>query len=672
MRKLVNRGVSRREFLRVSALAGAGVVTVACGAAGQPAPAAPEAAPAAPTAAPAAPEAAAPAAAASQYSEAPMLAELVKAGQLPAVDERLPANPMVMPVVEMIGSYGGTFRRGFSGVSDRFGPTKCQDRGIAWYDQNLNIQPRMAESWELSADAKEWTLHLREGMKWSDGEPFGAKDIMWWWENEATNTTIYPAINSAFFSGAAKTPMTLEMVDDYTVKCIFADPKPLFIHNLRRLSWNFYEPGHYLAQFHMDLTTDTAKLEADTKAAGFDAWNAYYLDRAYWYMNPELPTVGPWLSKNQLSEELFLMERNPYFFAVDAEGQQLPYIDSVTHRLFESPDVFNLRIINGEVDFQNRHVQLSNFTLYKENEATGDYQVLVGTSAGHVAIQLNLTTKNEPLREFFNKRDVRIALSVAVDRNAINELVFDGLFTPRQYSPLSMSPQAYPKQAEAHIEYDVDAANALLDGAGYAEKNADGLRLWPGTTEPISFIIEGTAQDGTPDVDAVLQAVKYYAAVGISASYKYSERSLYTQHYETNEIEAAWWGGDRTVLPLVAPIIWTCEQPDRPWAAAWSLWKLDPTNPNGQEPPADHWVWKIWEIWDQVAVEPDAAQQTALFHQILDIWAEELPMVCYLGEAPALIIVKNGVRNYIAGMPVDDPTGDEHLLNTETYFWETA
>ena len=673
MRKIVNRGVSRREFLRVSALAGAGVVTVACGAAGQPAPAAPEAAPAAPAAeAPAAPAAAAPAAPTSQYSEAPMLAELVAAGQLPAVDERLPVNPMVMPVVESIGSYGGTFRRGFSGVSDRFGPTKLQDRGMAWYDQNLNIQPRIAESWELSADAKEWTLHLREGMKWSDGEPFGAKDIQWWWENEATNTTIYPAINSAFFSGAAKTPMTLEVVDDYTVKCIFADPKPLFIHNLRRLSWNFYEPGHYLAQFHMDLTADTAKLDADTKTAGFNSWNEYYVDRAFWYLNPELPTVGPWNSKNQLSEELFLMERNPYFFAVDAEGQQLPYVDSITHRLFENADVFNLRIINGEIDFQNRHVQLANFTLYKENEAAGDYQVLVGTSASHQAIQLNLTTKNEPLREFFNKRDVRIALSVAVDRTAINELVFDGLFTPRQYSPLSMSPQAYPKQAEAHIEYDVDAANALLDGAGYAEKNADGLRLWPGTTEPISFIIEGTAQDGTPDVDAVLQVVKYYNAVGISASYKYAERSLYEEHYRANEIEAAWWGGDRTVLPLVAPIIWTCQQPDRPWAVAWALWKNNATDPNGEEPPAGHWVWKIWEIWDQVAVEPDAAKQTALFHQILDIWAEELPMVAYLGEAPALIITKNGVRNYIAGMPVDDPTGDEHLLNTETYFWETA
>lgn len=674
MRKLVNRGVSRREFLRVSALAGAGVVTVACGAAGEPAPAAQEAAPAAPAAAePAAPAAAAPAASTSQYSEAPMLAELVQAGQLPNVDERLPVNPMVMPVVESIGNYGGTFRRGFSGVSDRWGPTKTQDRGMAWYDQNLNIQPRIAESWELSSDAKEWTFHMREGMRWSDGEPFGAKDIQWWWENEENNTTITPAISSAFTSGADKTPMTLEMVDDYTVKCVFADPKPLFIHDLRRLTQNFYEPGHYLSQFHMDLTADQAGLEAKTKEAGFNAWNEYYVDRAYWYLNPELPTVGPWNSKNQLSEELFLMERNPYFFAVDAEGQQLPYVDSITHRLFENAEVFNLRIINGEVDFQARHVQLSNFTLYKENEASGDYRVLVGTGSGHSAIQLNLTTKNERLREFFNKREVRIAISVAVDRNALNELIHDGLMTPRQYSPISMSPQAYPKQAEAYIQYDVDLANQLLDEAGYAEKNGDGQRLWPGTTEPISFIIEGTAQDGTPTVDEVLQVIKYYNAVGISASYKYSERSLYEEHWGANEIEAAWWGGDRTVLPLVAPIIWTCQQPDRPWAAAWALWKTsNGTNPNGEEPPAGHWVWTIWDLWDQIAMEPDPARQNELFFQILDIWAEELPMVAYLGEAPAVIIAKNGVRNYIAGMPIDDPTGDEHLLNTETYYWENA
>ena len=272
---------------------------------------------------------------------------------------------------------------------------------------------------------------------------------------------------------------------------------------------------------------------------------------------------------------------------------------------------------------------------------------------------------------FFNTRDVRIALSIAVDRDAINELVFDGLFIPRQYSPLSVSPQAYPKQAEAHIEYDVDTANALLDGAGYAEKNADGIRVWPGTTEPISFIIEGIDGPGTQQEDYINQIVKYFAAVGVTATYKYSERSLYTEHYNSNNIEAATWSGDRTVVPLAAPIIWTCEQPDRPWAAAWALWKTtNGANPAGEEPEAGHWVWQIWDLWDQIKAESDPAQQTALFHQILDIWAEELPMIGYLGEGPALTIVKNGVRNYLPGMPVDDPTGDEHLLNTETYYWE--
>jgi peptide/nickel transport system substrate-binding protein len=365
------------------------------------------------------------------------------------------------------------------------------------------------------------------------------------------------------------------------------------------------------------------------------------------------------------------MERNPYFFAVDAEGNQLPYIDKVTHRLFETPDVFNLWIVNGEIDFQNRHVQIGNFTLYKENEENGDYQVFIGTSAGHNAIQLNQTTKNERLRSFFQNRDVRIALSLAVDREAINELVYDGLLTPRQYSPLSASPQASEEQANAFIAYDPDQANALLDAAEYSERDSEGFRLWnDGSGEAISFIIEGTAEPGSPDEDAAQQVVRYYADIGVKAAWKSVERSLYEEHWRANEIEAAWWGGDRTVVPIAAPMIFLGTMLDRPWAVAWGTWRDDPDNPVAEEPPADHWIRTIWSLWDQIAVEPDEAARNALFQQILDIWAQELPMVGYLGETPALIIVKNGFRNYLPGFPIDDTTGDEHLLNTETYFWE--
>lgn len=669
MQELTKKAVSRRQFMQLSAVATASLAVAACAPGAAPAPAAQEAAPAAP----AAQEAAAPAAAPTKFNEAPMLSELVQAGSLPPVDERLPTNPLVMPVAEQTGNYGGTMRRGFRGVSDRWGPTKVQDRSMAWFDQDLNMQPRMVESWEANEDATQWTFHLREGLKWSDGTAFTTEAVKYWYDYEVQNTDL-PAYSgqSNWKTGAENTLLQLEVIDDYTFKFTFAEPNPLLLYKIARPTPACYSPGHYMKQFHIELAEDTAALEAKAKEAGFETWAQYYEDRGYWYMNPERPSLSPWISKNPLSEEIFQMERNPYFFAVDADGNQLPYVDQVTHRLFDQPDVFNLWITNGEVDFQARHVALSNFTLFKESEEAGDYRVLVGTNANHIALQLNQTTKNPRLREFFQNRDVRVALSIAINREDINELVFDGLMTPRQYSPLSSSPQYYEKLSNAHIEYDPEQANALLDGAGYTEKSADGFRVWTdGSGEEISFIIEGTADVGTPDEDAAQQVVKYLGEVGIKAAYKYFERSLYEEHYNANEIEAAFWGGDRTVVPMAAPIIFIGTQPDRPWGVAWSLWRnSNGENPNGEEPAADHYITKIWGLWDQISVEPDAAKRDELFTQILDIWAEELPMIGILGEAPALIIAKNGIRNYLEGQPIDDTTGDEHLLNTETYFWE--
>lgn len=612
-----------------------------------------------------------------------MLADLVAQGQLPPVDERLPSNPLVMDVVESTGNFGGTLRRGFKGVSDRWGPTKHIDRGMCWFDKDLNLKPRLAESWELSEDAKEWTFHFREGMKWSDGEPFTTAAVQYWYDNELTNPELNPAaggVDSAkWSSGPENTIAQLEVVDDATFKLKYADPKPLLLYGLTRLSHagpnneiaSLFAPGHYMQQFHMGLTEDTAALEAQVAESGQNSWDQYYAIRNSWYLNPERPMVGPWVAKNQLSEELFLMERNPYFFAVDADGKQLPYLDRVNHRLFEKNDVFDLWIINGEIDFQNRHVATPNFTLYKESEADGDYTVMVGISSGHVALQLNQTTLEPRLREFFQTRDVRIALSLAVNREDLNELVFDGLQTPRQYSPISASPLFHERLSNAYIEYDPDQANALLDGAGYSERDADGFRIFKdGSGETISFVIEGTEDIGTPTEDAAQQVVRYFADVGVKAEYKYFERTLYTEHYQSNQIEAAFWGGDRTVVPLAAPIIFLGTQPDRPWGVAWGYYRNEPDNPVAEAPPEGHWIIKIWEIWDQVAAEPDPAKQDELFRGILDIWAEELPMIGYLGESPALIIVKNGLHNYVEGMPIDDPTGDEHLLQTETYFWD--
>jgi len=607
----------------------------------------------------------------AKYKEAPMLAELVKAGKLPPVEERLPIEPKVFPVMEMIGKYGGTIRRCFSGVSDSTGPNKHIDRGLVWFDSKFAMQPRIAQSWEVNADGSEWTFHLRKGMKWSDGAPFTSGDIMWWWNNDRMNRDIVPSGNpgSNWVSGPKNTPATLTAPDDYTIKFTFTPPKPLFIIAIgRQQPWI---PGHYMQQFHMDFVKDKAAFEKEYKDKGFNDWQSYYGNRNTAHLNPDRPGVGGWVYRSPLSEEMFIMERNPYFFGVDEEGQQLPYVDKIQHRLFGSADVKNMWVINGEIDFQARHMTYADFTLYKESEAKGGYKVFLGIHGSHLALNTNHTTKEPKLREFFQNRDVRIALSLAVNRDELNDLLYEGIATPRQYSPISMSAQYYPKLSNAYIEYDPKKANELLDKAGYDKRGADGFRLWKDGSGPLGFIIEGTDQPGTPAEDGILMVCKYFADVGIKATYNYAERSLYTQHYNANDIESAWWGGDRSVVPLVAPWIWLGRQTDRPWCNAWSFWYSDPTSPNAEEPPKDHWIRTIWDIWDnQVSREVDSAKQTELFFKILDIWAEELPYPCYLGEIPQPIIVKNGFRNYLNGYPVDDPPGDEHLLNTETYFWE--
>ena len=686
------RKLTRREFLQVSVLATAGVALTACK---QPTPV-PTAAPTEkapePTAVPKTeepkeePKAAEPTKVpeptavpepVSMYKEAPMLAKLVEAGSLPPVDERLPMNPYIVAVAESIGNYGGNWRRGFSGVSDRWGPTKINDRTLSWFDKDLNLKPKLLESWEVSADTKTWTFHLRKGVKFSDGVELTSEAFKWFYENQVKNTDLTPTPPQ---SHANRMPdgtwviCEMEFPDDYTVVLNFAEPKPLLFYEgggTRSIN-GWLTPGHYMAQWHMDLTEDKAALEATIAAAGFDTWVNYFNnDRNRFDLNPDRPGITPFLLKGSLAEERFVMERNPYYFGVDPEGNQVPYIDTVTHRLFESAEVLNMWVVNGEIDYQARHLSFGNYTLYKENEANGDYRVLDCISAGHQALQLNLSCKNQQLNDFFNTRDVRIAVSHAINRDEINELVWNGLLTPRQYSPLSMSPNYYPKLSDAYIEYDPDTANALLDGAGYDQKGADGIRLFPDGT-PISFIVEGTAEAGTPDEDSVQLVCQYLEAVGIKATYKYFERSLYTEHYSANEIEAAYWGGDRTVLPLVpGAIIFRGVQPDRPWCPGYGFYYNNPEDVNGVKPPDGHFIYKIWDIWDnQVSVEPDQAMQNKAFEGILDIWAEELPMIGILGEMPAPTIAKNGFSNVLPGMPNDDTTGDEQFLQSESFFWD--
>ncbi len=280
----LKKKISRREFIQLSSLATAGLVAAACAGAGeqvaeQVEEQAEEAAPE--VVAETEEEAVEAAPPAGKYNEAPMLADLVARGELPPVDERLPNNPLVVETLEGIGNYGGTVRRGFKGVSDRWGPTKMQNESLTWYNPDLTVRPNLAESWEINEDASEWTFHLREGMKWSDGQPLDSESFRWWYENVLLNETLTPVPPGNHSTGSPSVLMQMEFPDQHTVKMIFAHPNPLYANVVTRNPGcgTDLTPGHYLQQFHIDLTDDPATLEQQVSEAGFETWDQFFVDR---------------------------------------------------------------------------------------------------------------------------------------------------------------------------------------------------------------------------------------------------------------------------------------------------------------------------------------------------------------------------------------------------------
>jgi len=649
---------TRRQFVRFSALATTAAAMAACGGA-----------PAA-TTAPA--EATAPEAPVSKYKEAPMLAAKVEAGDLPPVDQRLPKNPKVIPCFDQIGKHGGIWNRADTDASSighhhgaegllRYGPGPAYE-----------LEPNLAESYEISEEGKVFTFKLREGVRWSDGEPFTADDIMYWYDDVFMNEEISPAKARWLQPGGEL--VVVEKVDDYTVKFTFAVPYGLFLDQLAFNGTTIVSyPKHYMSQFHKDYV-DADELAAMVADAGFEQWYQLHGAKPNRQRNPDYPTLSPWVITTDDWTTVAVAERNAFYWEVDEEGNQLPYFDKVHWNIVQAADMIPMKIVTGEVDMQAWSTGISNYTLYMEGREKGGYEVGIWDYGGSgTSLHVNQAKRVDPadaaaveLRSLLKNLDFSVALSKAIDRDDINELVYMGLSDPA----IDVYPESVKNDPVIQDYYtlDVDRANEILDSIGMTERDGDGMRLTPeGNRLEVTLV-------GLPmyaihqDVAEVI--VEYWKEIGVRANMDWIAIELWWPRVEDGDYDIAAYESDYSsgnTYRLTYPRAYFPVETSTYWAGAWGTWYAY-AGLQGEEPDVEDGK-RLMDLYDQVIQTVDDDAKSAIMDEVFGIVAKNLWPIHTVGNRPEPCIVKSNVGNVPEVGTCWWPVYGQRTTRPEQYFF---
>jgi peptide/nickel transport system substrate-binding protein len=589
------------------------------------------------------------------YSEAPILFEEVKKGNLPPAEERLPENPMLIQPVDQIGKYGGTWNIGIKKAKDHAGFIRYigYENLVRWDPSWSKVIPNIAQSFKVENDSKDFVFTLRKGMKWSDGMPFTADDIMFWYEDVFMNEELESEDNAWLFTKGD--PVTVEKIDDYTIKFKFSAPYGLFLQNLATVigAEPTSYPKHYLSQFHPKYNPEIDKL---IEEEGVNNWKELfkkkfgqwgYIDFSSRWQNPELPTLNTWTLKTVYGEgDHTLAKRNPYYWKIDTEGNQLPYIDEVYYYTMENGDEILELALEGKLDMQNRHVgRQSHKKRLDEKSTSGQYGYFqtVASDMNTALIQLNLTHKDPIKREVFQNKNFRIGLSYGINRQAIINEILGGEGISFQTSPRPESNLYNEEMATQYTEYDPKKANEYLNKAGYNKKDNEGYRLGP-DRKRISFQVD-TIESSTQGTDwkSMFEKISEdWKTIGIEMKVNIMDReSFYTKKGE-NLHDAVVWSGDGGLDALIQPRYYFPYNYESNFANQWALWYTSGRE-KGEEPPEQ--TKKQMELYTKIKEESDQEKQNELMKEILDIAKEEFYIIGISLAGEGFGIVKNNFHN---------------------------
>ena len=622
------------------------------------------------------------------FGEAPTLAEKVKAGELPPVEQRLPSEPLVIKPLHAIGTYGGTWRRGFTGPSDVENGNRinASDKPLFWDYTGTKIVPSLARGWEMSDDGKSFTLFLRKGMKWSDGAPFTADDFVFWFEDLYSNEEIVPTA-IADMSPQGK-PGRLVKVDDTTVRFEFDVPYYLFedimagdtligggqsVRQSQKFTFGAYSPKHYLKQFLPKYSSEE-EVNAKAREAGFENWVQFLHFKKDWSLNPELPTVGPWHMVQPINTSTWVLERNPYYWAVDTEGNQLPYIDRVVLTLAEDLEILNLRAIAGEYDLQARHIDIGKLPVLLENQERGHYKVHLdlGYNGSDTALYFNQSFTADPeIAKWLTNADFRRALSMGIDRDQLNEAFWLGVGTPGSPVPFAESPYNPGSEwRDKWSTFDPDRANALLDEIGLTKKDAEGFRVRTDNGERLRIQID-TVKAFLPWPQQAEMIADQWKKIGIQADVREYERSLGQTRTRNNEHHIRIWTNNGTEMLYLFPrFVLPVDTTDAYLGPEFAAWYA--TGGTQGRKPDDPDLLKAMDLF-RAAASLKEEERVKNAQEIWQIVTDEQYTVGTVGQSPAFMgvrVVSDRLQNIPSRVCIAQHCRTPGGSHPETWFYK--
>jgi peptide/nickel transport system substrate-binding protein len=466
----------------------------------------------------------------------------------------------------------------------------------------------LCTKWEATPDAKQWTFYIRKGVRWSDGQPFTADDVLFTYEvmkDERVNNSLRDIFNEGKDADNKQLYPDLQKIDDHTVRFTLHQSNGAFLDSILNL---YLIPKHKWEQSWRDGKFNEAMGVTE------DPGNVVGL--------------GPFRLKEFTSGQRVVLERNPYFWKVDKNGQRLPYLDRIIFVIAKDFNTITAKFDADEIDLMDR-IRAEEFSLVKRKEGANVKVEDIGVSQDSYWMTLNQNAGVNPKtgkpfvevwkQKLYRNQKFRQAVSYAIDREGLANTVFAGRAVPL-YSFVTPGDKVWYSDNIMKYPYNKELARQMLADIGLKDSNGDGFVEDP-EGHTVEIVINPNVGNSQRESSAAFIA-KNLQEVGIKASSNALDANLIVEMlqstYSFDAILFGWQSGVPPGPPNVKNLL----------LSSGDSHTLYPK----QKSPSTEWEARVDQLVKQIDETLDMAERKKMFAEIQRIWSEQVAEIYLVSE----------------------------------------